>query len=64
MSSSSRFTDVRSGTSLMKSTAISAPSAKGRATRKMWPVASPYALSKIARIGAGIEETSGTPPFW
>ena len=35
MSSSSRFTDVRSGTSLMKSTATSAPIANGRATRKM-----------------------------
>ena len=35
MSSSSRFTEVRRGTSLMKSTAISAPTANGSATRKM-----------------------------
>ena len=35
MSSSSRLTEVRRGTSLMKSTATSAPTANGRATRKM-----------------------------
>ena len=44
---------VRSGTSLMNSTQTSARTANGRATRKMCPVASPKALSKIARTGAG-----------
>ena len=50
---------MRSGTSRMNSTQRNAATANGTATRKMWPVASPKACSKIARTGPGSESRSG-----
>ena len=43
----------------MNSTQKKAATANGTATRKMWPVASPKACSKIARTGPGSESRSG-----
>ena len=58
-SSSARRMVVRSGTSRMNSTQRKAATANGTATRKMWPVASPKACSKITRTGPGSESRSG-----